>query len=141
MFSGAYYHTLDDKGRTKMPGRFASRLGSEFVATRGMHGCLWVFEQAEWDKVLEKLGSESLVDSRALTLQRFFLGAATECDLDPQGRLTIPPVLRDHAGLTKDILVIGACNKIEIWSKERWDAFNATVTDEKLEELGRAAGL
>src|SRR5215212_7974886 len=90
MFSGAYYHSVDDKGRTKMPGRFASRLGSEFVATRGMHGCLWIFEQAEWEKVLEKLGSESLVDSRALTLQRFFLGAATECDLDPQGRLTIP---------------------------------------------------
>src|SRR5687767_10758924 len=141
MFSGAHYHAVDDKGRTKMPGRFASRLGAEFVATRGMHGCVWVFEAAEWEKVLQKLGAESLVDSRALTLQRFFLGAATECSLDPQGRLTIPPVLRDHAGIDKEILVIGACNKIEIWARDRWDTFNATLTDEKLEELGRAVGL
>jgi transcriptional regulator MraZ len=141
MFSGAYYHTVDDKGRTKIPSRFGSRLGSEFVATRGMHGCIWVFEQAEWEKVLTKLEAESLVDSRTLTLQRFFLGTATECSLDPQGRLALPAVLRDHAGIDKEILVIGACNKIEIWSKERWDAFNATLTDDKLEELGRAAGL
>jgi MraZ protein len=95
----------------------------------------------EWDKVLEKLRTDSLVDSRALTLQRFFLGTAIDCSLDTQGRLSLPPVLRDHAAIDKEILVIGACNKIEIWSRERWEAFNATVTDEKLEELGRAAGL
>jgi MraZ protein len=124
-----------------MPGRFASRLGSEFVATRGMHGCIWVFPQAEWEKVLAKLQSDSLVDSRALTLQRFFLGTAHECSLDPQGRLLIPPVLRDHGGITGEILIIGACAKIEIWSKERWEAFNAAITDEQLEELGRSAGL
>jgi MraZ protein len=141
VFSGAHCHHVDDKGRTKMPGRFASRLGAEFVATRGMHGCVWVFPQEEWEKVLARLQSDSLVDSRALTLQRFFLGMAHDCSLDPQGRLLIPPVLRDHAGITGEILIIGACAKIEIWSKERWETFNASITDEQLEELGRSAGL
>ena len=124
-----------------MPPRFASELGVEFVATRGMHRCVWVFPRHEWDRVLEKLQTESLVDSRTLTLQRFFLGAANECSLDPQGRLTLPSVLRGHAALEKEILVIGACNRIEIWSRERWDSYNAALTDERLEELGRDAGL
>jgi len=141
MFSGAHSHHVDDKGRTKMPQRFASRLGAEFVATRGMHGCIWVFPREEWEKVLAKLQSDSLVDGRALTLQRFFLGTASECSLDPQGRLLIPPVLREYAGIDSEILIIGACAKIEIWAKEKWEAYNAAITDEKLEELGRSAGL
>lgn len=141
MFSGAYTHHVDEKGRTKMPAAFASRLGDSFVATRGMHGCIWVFPREEWDTVLAKLRSDSLVDSRTLTLQRFFLGAAHDCSLDPQGRLLIPSVLREHAAISGEILVMGAVGKIEIWSKERWDAYNAAITDEKLEELGRSAGL
>jgi transcriptional regulator MraZ len=106
-----------------------------------MHGCVWVFPRAEWERVLEKLQTESLVDSRTLTLQRFFLGAASECALDPQGRLSLPPVLREHGALDKEILIIGACNRLEVWSRERWDAYNAALTDERLEELGRDAGL
>jgi len=141
MFSGAYPHHLDDKGRTRMPPRFAGELGVEFVATRGMHGCVWIFPRTEWERVLEKLRTDSLVDSRTLTLQRFFLGAASECALDPQGRLSLPPVLREHAGLGKEILIIGACNRLEVWSRERWDLYNAALTDARLEELGRDAGL
>lgn len=141
MFSGAHFLHVDDKGRTKIPARFASRLGDEFVATRGMHGCIWIFPREEWEKLLTKLQSDSLVDTRTLTLQRFFLGTASDCSLDAQGRLLIPPVLREYAAIQSEILVIGACGKIEIWARERWEAYNASITDEKLEELGRSAGL
>ncbi|MDQ2732800.1 MAG: cell division/cell wall cluster transcriptional repressor MraZ, partial [Armatimonadota bacterium] len=77
MFSAAFVHRMDEKGRVMIPPRFRSQLGENFTITRGMEGCLWIFPADQWLEVLRKLEPNSLVDRSALALQRFFLGMAT----------------------------------------------------------------
>lgn len=139
MFSGAYEHSVDDKGRTVMPARFRAKLGEQFVVTRGMHGCLWVFSEREWPEVQQKLTPKSLLDERGLKLERYFLGAASECVPDKQGRIAIPQILMNHAGIKNgdNVWVVGLTDKVEIWSKARWDAFNESLTDDVIAELGK----
>lgn len=141
MFSGAYEHTVDDKCRTVIPARLRQKLGDKFVITRGLHGCLWIFSQSAWPRIQETLTPKSLWDERGLMLERFFLGAAAECVPDKQGRIAIPPMLMEHAGIRPgaSIWLIGLNEKIEIWEKSRWNDFNAGLTDTIIAELGREA--
>jgi len=141
LFSGSYIHAVDSKGRVTIPSRFASRLGEVFIITKGLHGCLWIFPREEWSLVAAKLEPPSLVNPDALALQRFFLGAASEVSLDAQGRLALPALLREYAGIKRDVVVVGTSTRIEIWSRERWDEFNQQLTDERIAELGREIGL
>lgn len=136
MFSGAYSHSVDNKGRTVIPSKFRSKLGERFFLTRGMHGCLWVFADDEWRAFQQKMTPRSLLDSRGLKLERFFVGSALECIPDGQGRVFVPQNLRDYAGIKDDIWVVGLGNKIEIWSSARWDEFNQALTDDVIEQLG-----
>ncbi|MDO8588699.1 MAG: division/cell wall cluster transcriptional repressor MraZ [Armatimonadota bacterium] len=137
MFSGAYAHSLDSKGRTVMPARFRMKLGEKFVITRGLHGCLWVFPERSWAETLRKFAPRSLLDDRGVKLERYFLGSAAECVPDRQGRVAIPPMLLEHAGIKTDLWIVGLSDRIEIWAKDRWDAFNAALTDDVIVELGR----
>lgn len=139
MFSGAYEHTVDDKGRTVIPARFRQKLGETFVITRGLHGCLWVFSEKDWPKVQEKLTPRSFLDERGLKLERYFLGAACEVSPDKQGRVPMPQMLMSHAGINNgdNLCIIGLTDKVEIWQKSRWESFNASLTDEIIAELGR----
>lgn len=141
MFAGAFLHSVDNKGRVTIPVRFASRLGALFVVTRGLQGCLWVFTMEEWERLAKRLEPASLVDADAVALQRYFLGSASEGCMDGQSRLAIPALLREFAGITKEVMIVGAANRLEIWSRERWDKVNAQMTDERLEALVRDAGL
>lgn len=138
MFSGAYEHSVDDKGRTVMPARFRQKLGEKFVITRGLHGCLWVFSGQAWPQIQQKLTPKSLLDQRGIKLERYFLGAASECAPDKQGRMALPQILLDHAGIKngENIWVVGLTDKIEIWSKAKWEEFNSGLTDEVIAELG-----
>lgn len=137
MFSGAYAHTVDNKGRTVMPARLRVKLGEKFVITRGLHGCLWVFPDRGWSDVQKKFMPKSLLDERGVKLERYFVGSAVECIPDKQGRVAIPQMLLDHAGVDTDITIVGLTDRVEIWSRERWDDFNAKLTDEAIVELGR----
>ena len=137
MFSGSYAHTIDDKGRTVMPAKFRMKLGEKFVITRGLHGCLWVFPEKDWMEAVKKLAPKSLLDERGIKLERYFLGSAAECAPDRQGRVAIPPMLLHHAGIKTDIWIMGLSNRVEIWAKERWDEFNAALTDDVIVEIGR----
>ncbi len=141
MFSGAYEHTVDDKGRTVIPARFRQKLGEKFVITRGLHGCLWVFTSQKWAQVQQMLTPKSLLDQRGIKLERYFLGAASETSPDRQGRVAIPPMLMEYAGIKNgdSVWIVGLTDKIEIWNKSRWDEFNSSLTDEVLAELGREA--
>ncbi|MCA1595826.1 MAG: division/cell wall cluster transcriptional repressor MraZ [Chloroflexi bacterium] len=141
MFSGAFVHRVDEKGRLMIPPRFRASLGETFTITRGMEGCLWLFPSEDWTEVLRRLEPKSLVDRNALALQRFFLGAASDAALDPQGRLAIPPVLRAHAGIEHEVMIMGAGSRIEVWSREKWDAFDQALTDDRLEQMGLEVGL
>ena len=130
------------KGRTVIPTRFRTKLGPSFVMTRGLHGCLWVFPERTWPQVQQKLTPKSLLDVRGVKLERYFLAAACECTPDKQGRIAIPQMLLEHAGIKPgdDIWIVGLTDKVEIWSKPSWDEFNASLTEDVIEELGREYG-
>lgn len=139
MFSGAYEHSVDDKCRTVIPARFRAQLGEKFVITKGLHGCLWIFPERTWPQVQQKLTPRSLLDESGIKLERFFLGAASECVPDKQGRIAIPPMLMDHARIRTgdNVWIVGLTDKVEVWSKTRWDEFNAALTDQVIAGLGK----
>lgn len=124
MFIGEYQHTIDSKGRLIMPSKFRDNLGAEFIMTKGLDNCLFVYPREEWNVLEEKLRTLPLTNRDARAFVRFFFSGATECILDKQGRILIPNNLREHANLAKDAIVIGVASRIEIWSKEEWDSYN-----------------
>ena len=134
MFIGEYNHTIDAKGRLIIPSRFREVLGDEFVVTKGMDGCLFVFDNPEWQAFEEKLHKLPMIDKGARQFTRFFLAGAASVEVDKQGRILLPAVLREFADITKDAVLIGVGNRIEIWSRDRWEG---TVTYQDMEEITR----
>ena len=106
MLMGEFQHNIDPKGRVTMPSRFREDLGDAFYVTKGLDGCLFVLSSAQWDKLTEKMGQ--LPISKARSLQRFFFSGAFYTEVDKQGRILIPPPLREYAGLTKEATILGA---------------------------------
>jgi len=141
MFSGAYEHSVDNKGRTVIPAKFRAKLGEKFILTKGLNGCLWVFSERVWPEVQQKLIPKSFLDQRGIMLERFFLGSAVECSPDRQGRIALPSHLLAHAGIApeSDIWIVGLSDKIEIWSKAKWEELNTGLTDEVLAKLAMEA--
>ena len=139
MFMGEYNHTIDAKGRLIVPAKFREQLGEAFVITNGNDGCLNIYTNEDWETFLEKL---SLLpnnrDKREIV--RAFVSKANTVEVDKQGRILVPPALREHAGLEKDVVLAGAIDKIEVWDKERWnkqtDIDNIDDIAEKMAELG-----
>ena len=98
--------------------------------TKGLDGCLFVLSSAQWDKLTEKMGQ--LPISKARSLQRFFFSGAFFTEVDKQGRILIPPSLREYAGLNKEVTILGAATRAEIWDSSRWNAYNEEQTQENL---------
>lgn len=142
MFIGEYEHTLDTKGRIIIPSKFRERLGDEFVITKGLDNCLFVYPKSEWTLLEEKLKTLPLTNRDARAFIRFFFAGASECSLDKQGRVTIPANLRKHSKLDKDAIIIGVSTRMEIWSKDEWESYNDDENlsyesiSEKMLELG-----
>lgn len=123
MFRGRYEHTIDAKGRTSIPSRFREVLATNYderLIMTNFDGCLWAYPAAEWSEIEKKVASLPQFKEEVKALQRVFISAATECPIDKQGRVVIPPTLREYAALDKDIVLVGMTKRIEIWSKERW---------------------
>ena len=123
MFMGEYHHNIDEKGRLIMPSKFRYDLGENFIVTRGIDSCLFVYPKETWNKLTSKLNELSFTKKDVRSFQRFFLSAATLSEFDKQGRINIPTPLADYAYLTKECVVIGVNDRIEIWSKENFDKF------------------
>ena len=123
MFMGEYHHSIDDKGRIIMPSKFRYDLGETFVITRGIDSCLFVYPKETWNRLTEKLNELSFTKKDVRSFQRFFLSAATICEFDKQGRINITSPLADYADLTKECVVIGVNDRIEIWSNGNFDKF------------------
>ena len=121
MFMGEYHHNIDEKGRLIMPSKFRYDLGENFIVTRGIDSCLFVYPKETWNKLTSKLNELSFTKKDVRSFQRFFLSAATLSEFDKQGRINIPTPLADYASLTKECVVIGLNDRIEIWSKENFD--------------------
>lgn len=122
MFMGEYNHTIDPKGRLIVPAKFRESLGESFVVTKGLDGCLFVYDEGEWAAFEEKLKTLPITNKDARNFVRFFLAGAATVELDKQGRILLPQVLRDFAELTKDVVLVGVASRVEIWSKERWES-------------------
>ena len=140
MFMGEYRHTVDPKGRLIVPSKFRELLGAEFVVTRGLDGCLFVYPNDEWENIENKFREIPLTTKDARKFSRFFFAGAADCEVDKQGRVLIPSVLREFAGLNKEVVLVGVLNRIEIWSKERWQENEYDDMDEIAEHMA-ALGL
>lgn len=132
MFMGEYNHTIDTKGRLIIPSKFREVLGDEFVVTKGLDGCLFVYPNEEWKVFEEKLKTLPITNKNARQFSRFFLAGAAACEVDKQGRILLPSVLREFAELEKDVVLVGVLSRIEIWSKSKWNESN---TYEDMEEI------
>ena len=131
---GTYSPRLDDKGRMFLPAKFRDKLTAGLVMTRGQERCLYVFPMAEFERMAQEMNATPVTNRAVRNFQRVLLSGASDEIPDKQGRVTIPAVLRDYAGLTKDCTVIGTGNRIEVWDTEAWNEFLAATEDEFAEQ-------
>lgn len=124
MFIGEYNHTIDNKSRVIIPSKIRDSLGMKFIMTKGLDHCLFVYPQEEWNIFENKLKKLPLTQKDARAFVRFFFAGAVECEVDKQGRVLIPANLREHAKLKTDAVIIGVSNRLEIWDKDLWTAYN-----------------
>jgi MraZ protein len=124
MFFGTYTPRLDDKGRLFLPAKFRDELAEGLVVTRGQERCLYVWSMDEFNKLTERLRETSVTNKGARDYTRMFFAGASDDTPDKQGRVTIPALLRTYASLTKDCIVIGAMNRIEIWDAASWQTYS-----------------
>lgn len=129
MFIGEYHHTIDEKGRIIIPVKFREELGNNFVITRGIENCLFVYSKENWAKITDKLNSLPFTKKDARTFNRFFMSGATDVELDKQGRVNISKPLIDYANLLKDCVIIGTGDRLEVWSQESWESFFDSTKD------------
>ena len=130
MLMGEYHHNIDDKGRLILPSKFREDLGDEFVITRGLEECLFVYPKDEWQKITEKLKTLPFTKKDARSFMRFFLSGATATAFDKQGRINITSLLISYADIKKECVIIGVGDRLEIWAKEKWDNFYDTNKDD-----------
>ena len=126
MFMGEHGHNIDEKGRVIMPAKFREQLGDNFVLTKGLDGCLFVYPMTEWEEIQRRFRETSLASKDARIFSRFFFGSASEVEIDKQGRVNIPAPLRAYAQLKKDVTLVGVLDRIEIWDKESWENGNSS---------------
>ena len=123
MFLGTYAPKLDDKGRIILPAKFREELASGVVVTRGQERCLYVFSQREFEDITQKIRQASITSKQNRDFIRLFLSGASQEIPDKQNRITLPTNLRTYAGLDRDLTVIGAGSRAEIWDTEAWNAY------------------
>jgi len=144
MFRGSFEHSVDSKGRVSVPSRFrellAERYEGKLVLTMDFDKCIMVYPLGEWERVEEKIKSLPQSQKEVKDYTRFVFSNATECELDKQGRILIPPPLREGARISKSVIVVGILNKMEIWDKGAWDT-RKSQTGDKIGEVLSTLGL
>lgn len=126
MLLGEYRHNVDTKGRVSLPSKFRTDLGQYYVITKGLDDCLFVYSKKEWETFENKLKQLPLTSEDARTFTRFFFGGASECEVDKQGIINIPQVLREYANIKKDVVIVGVSTRVEIWDSEKWDNYTSS---------------
>ncbi len=124
MFLGTHTPRLDEKGRLFLPAKFRDELAEGLVVTRGQERCLYVWPLTEFGRLTEQMRQAPVTNKAARDYLRMLFAGASDEKPDKQGRFTIPPMLREYAGLTRDCVVIGAMNRVEIWDSEAWDNYS-----------------
>ena len=138
-FLGEYEATLDPKGRFLLPAGFKKQLPGEganqFVINRGFEKCLSLYPMVSWEPIYERISKLNDFDHKVREFRRYFLNGATQLELDTAGRLLVPPNLKEYAGLEKDIVLVSAVNKIEIWDKSKYQLFFESFSPETFSSL------
>ncbi|MBI2080856.1 MAG: division/cell wall cluster transcriptional repressor MraZ [candidate division NC10 bacterium] len=128
MFRGRYEHSVDDKGRLSIPSRFReilARRRQRMLILTDVDSCVAAYPLDEWRQLEDRIRKQSTLQKDVRAFLRIFYSGATESPMDGQGRILIPPHLRERTGLTREVMIIGVLNKMEIWSKARWEEFLA----------------
>lgn len=142
MFIGEYQHTVDDKGRLAIPAKFRKALSKGVVVTRGLDNCLFVFSAEEWKNLAQKLASLPMSQANSRAFARLMLAGAMDVKLDSQGRVMLPEYLRQYAKVSRDTVIAGLYNRLEVWDRKSWDRYktktesNSNGIAEKMGELG-----
>jgi MraZ protein len=132
MFMGQFSHSLDEKGRLIIPSKFRDELGRQFVVAKGYDSCLYAYSNEEWMKFASEITElpETIEDNRIK--RRYFLSTATDVEMDKQGRVLIPPYLRDAAKIDKDVMIAGIGKKLEIWDSALWAEVTGSAAAEEI---------
>lgn len=139
ILTGTYYHSVDAKGRINFPTKLREILGMNFIVTKGIDKkCLTVYSETEWEKLSDKISE--IPETKASVIKRWLFSGAAELCADKQGRVLIPQELRNFAQIEKDVVVIGADNKAEIWSKENWDKLNDEIDIDEMMSIMDSIG-
>lgn len=146
MFVGKYNNSIDSKSRVIVPAKFRDELDGRCIIAKSLDRCLTIYPLAQWEKfVEEKLEILPAGNPQARKLKRHFYSSAAECDVDKQGRLTIPQELKEYAGIEKELITVGSDKTIEVWSREHWEdeldpdtgeLMNASEVAESMEQYG-----
>lgn len=129
MFMGEYRHSLDAKNRIIIPAKFREELGNTFVVTKGLDGCLTIYTESEWEKIIEQLEKLPTTKKEARQYVRYLTSKASECEIDGQGRIQLPQVLVNSAEMKKKCVVVGTADHVEIWAEERWNAYEEEASE------------
>ena len=138
MLLGEFHHNIDDKGRLVIPTKFREDLGQEFILTRGIEKCLYVYSKTEWEKLVGKLNTLPFTKKVTRTFTRFFYSGATACEFDKSGRMSITSPLVSYAGLDKECIIIGVNDHLEIWDSKAFEEFmndNSDIIEDIAENL------
>ena len=134
MFIGEYSHNLDAKGRIIIPSRFREELHTTFILARGLDGCLTIYSLEQWGKLFDEVNKLPTTKKAARQYIRMLTSTATECSLDNQGRIPIPAFLAKPVNISKECIIIGANDHIEIWDKQVWEDYYS-IASENFEEV------
>lgn len=140
-FLGEYEATVDAKGRFLLPAAIKKKLPEDvpgqFVINRGFEKCLTLYPSMNWQPIMEGISKLNDFDPKVREFRRYFFNGATELELDTAGRLLIPPNLREHANIDKDIVLVGSIQKIEIWDKNKYKEFFESMTPQAFSQLAK----
>ena len=134
MLMGEFHHNIDDKSRLIIPSKFRSELGERFVITKGLDKCLFVYSMEEWNKIVKKVSNLQFTKKNVRAFERTFIGGASIIEFDKQGRINITSPLVHYANITKECVIIGVNERLEIWSQENFDNY-MEENEESLEEI------
>lgn len=135
MFKGEYNHTLDAKGRLIVPSKVREELGSQFVITKAFDQCLYIFPTESWENFVSKINGLPASKEQVRKVQRRFIGSSWDCEMDKQGRFLIPPKLREYAQITKEVVLIGLSDRLEVWGLEKWKEYCEKEEDESIDDM------
>ena len=139
MLIGEYLHTLDSKKRLSLPAKFRKEVGKKVVVTRGLDACLFMFPQATWKGIAEKLEKLPFGQSDTRGMSRFLLAGAVETEVDGAGRILIPDYLKEFADLRSRVVLAGVSDRVEIWNEKTWEEYKRRIekgADQMAQTLG-----